>query len=214
MYLVSVPFSLLIAALLTDPKFPRKPSVVAISLILLVLLAETTVQVPRFSDGITIYESALRVAPGNALAHRYFAFALCGYGQYERCYQEYRIAANLWPREPTIHGSFADALDEEGRDEEAAAEYAKALYLAPRPTPYRAYLLYRLALIELKFSKSAEGESHLREAVQLAPQIPSYHAVFAQALRQQGHTREADQEMQLQANAQKGSVLGYPANLK
>ena len=214
MYLVSVPFSLLIAALLTDPKFPRKASVIASSLVLLVLLAETTVQVPRFSDGINIYESALRVAPGNALAHRYFAFALCGYAQYERCYQEFRIAANIGPREPTIHGSFADALDGQDRDEEAAAEYAKALDLAPRPTPYRAYMLYRLALIELKYSKSAEGESHLREAVQLDPQIASYHAGLAQALRQQGHMHEADQEMQLEANARKGSVLGDHANLK
>ncbi len=210
MYLVSVPFCLIIAALLTDPKFPRKASIVVSSLILLILSLETAVRVPRFSDGISIFESALKVAPCNALAHRYYAFELCGYAHYDECFREYHIAAELWPGEPTIHGSFGDGLSGVGRDEEAAAEYARALELAPRPTPYRAYLLYRLATIQVKDSNFVEGEGYLREAVRIAPQTPSYHAILAQALRQEGRAQEADEQMRLEAGIQKNTIRDYP----
>ncbi len=55
-------------------------------------------------------------------------------------------------------------------------------------------------------SQSAEGESHLREALQIAPQTRGYHAMLAQALRQQGRTQEADQEMRLEMNLRNAAV--------
>jgi hypothetical protein len=210
MYAVTVPFLLVIAALLTDPRLTRKFSVVVSSLVLLVLLLETAVQVPRFSDGVSIFETALKVAPDNALAHRYLAFALCNYGRYDESFREYRITTQLQPKEPTAYGSYAEALSEVGRDEDAAAEYTKALHWAPRPTPYRAFLLYRLASINIKYSKSAEGEAYLREAIHIAPQTPSYHSILAEALRQQGRLQEADQEMLLEASVQKSFTHANP----
>jgi tetratricopeptide (TPR) repeat protein len=210
MYLVSVPFCLVLAAVLTDSKFPHRASVAASSLILLALLLETAVQVPRFSDGISIYQSALKVAPRNALAHRYYAFALCSYGRYEEAFQEYRATAELWPRDPSSYGSYAEALSEVGRDEEAAEEYTKALRLVPGATPYRAFLLYRLATIKLKYSEAIDGERYLREAIQIAPQTPSYHAVLSDALRRQGRMHEADDEMVLEASIQKNLAHGSP----
>jgi hypothetical protein len=210
MYSVSVPFCLIVAALLTDPKLPRRASIVVSMVILLLLSLETAVQVPRFSDGISIFESALRVAPSNALAHRYYAFALYDYSRYEESFQEYRTTSKLWPRDPRIHGSFAEALGGIGRDEEAAAEYAKALELAPGPTPYRAFLLYRLATIAVKDSKFVEGEGYLREAVRIAPHTPSYHAVLAHALRQEGREQEADEQMRLEASIPQSTIRDYP----
>jgi tetratricopeptide (TPR) repeat protein len=206
MYLVSVPICLIVAALLTAPKLPRKASVAVSSLILLVLLFETAVQVPRFSDGISIYQSALKVAPSNALAHRFYALALNSYGRYEEAFREYKITADLWPTDPTICGSYADALAEVGRNEEAAAEYTVALHRISKPTPYRAYLLYRLGTLEVRKSNSREGEDHLREALQIAPQTLSYHAMLADALRQQGRMQDADAEMRLEDSVQKAFI--------
>jgi protein O-mannosyl-transferase len=203
MYLVSVPFFLLVAALLTDPKLPKNASLVACSVILLGLSVETAVQVPRFSDGVSIYESALKVAPGNALARRYLAFALCSYGRYEEAFREFRVAEELWPRDPVSYGSYGEALGQVGRNDEAAEEYKKALQWSSRPTPYRAFLLYRLASIKVKESDAADGERYLREAIRIAPDAPSYHAILAEALRRQGRTQEADQQMQLEARVQK-----------
>lgn len=203
MYLVSVPFSLLVAALLADAKVPRNASLIASAVILAVLGVETAVQVPRFSDGVSVFESALRVAPHDALAHRDYAVALCSYGRCEDALPEYRIAAELAPNNPTSYGSYGEALSIVGRNEEAVAQYAKALQITPRSSPYRPFLLYRLAAIKVSDSEPVEGEAYLREAIQLDPFSPNYHAILADALRQQGRTNEASQEMQLQAILQK-----------
>lgn len=209
MYLVSVPFFLIVAALLTSPGLPRKASIVASAALLLVLAAETTVQVPRFSDGISIYETALKVAPNNSLAHRYYAFALCSYGRYDEAFREYRITEELRPYDPASYGSYAEALSEVGRDDEAAAEYTKGLSRAPDPTPYRAFLLYRLATIEVKNSRLAEGERNIREALQIDSQAPSYHATLADVLRGQGRDQEAEEEARLETRLER-SVMKRP----
>jgi tetratricopeptide (TPR) repeat protein len=160
-------------------------------------------QLPRFSDGISIYESALQVAPRNSLAHFYFAEALCGYGRYEEAFREFRITEELRPQDPVAYGSYAEALSEVGRNEEAAAEYEKALRWAASPAPYRAFLLYRLASIKVKESDAVAGEGYLREAIRIAPDAPSYHAVLAEALRRQGRVQEADQQMLVEAGVRK-----------
>ena len=95
MYLVSVPVCLLAAALLTDPKWPVKASVLASSLVLAILLIDLAVQVPRFRDDNTIFASALEVAPRSLLAHAHYALALWGYGHTEEGLRELRITTEL-----------------------------------------------------------------------------------------------------------------------
>jgi tetratricopeptide (TPR) repeat protein len=200
MYLVSVPICLIAAALLTDPRWPRKASVIVSSLVLAILLADTAIQVPRFSDNVTIYTSALKVAPRNLLVHDFYAAGLWMYGRHEEGLQEFKICTELAPRSATTHGHYGMALVEMGRDDDAKAEFAKALQLSPRPTEFRAYQLSQLAGIELKESEFSEAAGHLREAVQIAPQSLNYHSALAQALRHQGLTKEADEEMRLEAS--------------
>jgi hypothetical protein len=67
MYLVSLPFCLVTAVVLTDHRLPRKASIVASSLLAAMLLVMTTVQVPRFKDELSVYKGALKVAPRNLL---------------------------------------------------------------------------------------------------------------------------------------------------
>jgi tetratricopeptide (TPR) repeat protein len=209
-YLVSVPVCLVVAALLTDPKLPKKASVAAGAATLMVLAVLTATQLPRFTDGISIYRSALKVAPSNSLAHRYYAFALTSYGHYEDAFREYRITEELRPNDQASYESYAEALSEVGRDDEAADQYAKALEKSPGPTANRAFLLYRLAAIKLKSGETANGESYLREAIQIAPDAPSYHALLAEALRKQGHLQEADAQMRLELAVQKSSPRSAP----
>jgi tetratricopeptide (TPR) repeat protein len=192
MYLVSVPFCLLAAALLTDARLPRIASVIASSLVLAALLAETAIQLPRFTDAMAVYESTLQLAPDNVLAHRFYAFSLWGHGRHEEAFREFRIATELSPKDPVLHGTYADALAEIGRDDDATTEYAKALRWASGGTEYRAFLLSALAAIEVKHSKPEEAAGHLREALQIAPQVREYSVLLAQALRQQGLDRETN----------------------
>ena len=102
-----------------------------------------------------------------------------------------------------VRGRYADALAEDGDDKEAASEYRKALHWSAEPTPYRAYLLYRLATIEINYSDAVEAATHLREALLISPNARDYHAMLAQALRRQGRRQEADQEMKLEVSLRK-----------
>ena len=199
MYFVSIPVCFIVAALLTDPRWPAKTSVIASSMVLAVLLIDLAVQVPRFSDNNTIYASALKVAPRSLLAHGYYGTALWAYGRHEEALREFKITTELAPQSSVVHEWYGAALAEIGRDDEAMAEFKQALQLSSRPTPIRAYLLSEMAQLELKHSEFPEAASHMREALQIAPQTLNYHALLAQALSHQGRTKEADEEMRLEA---------------
>ena len=173
MYLVSIPICLIVATLLTDKKLSPKASVIASSLILLLLVVETTVQLSRFSDETALYQSTLKVAPRNALAHRYYATVLWNFGHHEEALQEFRITTELWPGSPLAYESYAAALAQIDRDQEAETIYKKALQYSPGNTPARSSMLYRLAIIEVKHSETADAASHLREALQIDPQGPT-----------------------------------------
>jgi protein O-mannosyl-transferase len=208
MYMVSIPICLIVAAVLTDRKISPKVSVIASSLVLLVLLVETTVQLPRFYDEITLYQSTLKVAPHNALAHRYYATVLWNFGRHEEALQEYRVTTELWPGSPMAHEAYAAALAEINRDHEAETEYRKALEYSPGHTASRSSILYRLAMIEVKNSNPGDAASHLREALQIDPRALNYHAALAQALRQQGREQEADEEMRMEVSVDQQFLHG------
>jgi Tfp pilus assembly protein PilF len=78
-------------------------------------------------------------------------------------------------------------------------EFSEALHWSSSPTPFRAFILSEMAGIELKRSKFPKAAGHLREALQISPQTMNYHASLAQALNQQGLTKEADEEMRVEA---------------
>jgi tetratricopeptide (TPR) repeat protein len=200
MYLVSVPICLVAAALLTDPKWPAKASLIASSVVLAILLVDLAVQVPRFTDNATIYASALKVAPRSFLAHSYYGEALWMYGRYDEGLREFKIITELSPHSSNAHERFGAALAQIGRDDEAIVEYKEALYWSSSPSEFRASLLSEMAELELKHSEFPEAAGHMREALQIAPQTINYHALLAQALSQQGRTQEADEEMRLEAS--------------
>jgi tetratricopeptide (TPR) repeat protein len=199
MYLVSVPICLIAAALLTDARWPKKASIIASSVILAVLLADLAFQVPRFSDDNTIYESALKVAPHSLLAHSYYAVALWAYGNTDAGLREFRIATELAPRSANAHEGYGAALAMLHRDDEAKVEYQRALDLYTKPARFRGFLLSEIAQLELKDSEFPEAAAHMREAVRIAPQTLNYHSLLAQALSRQGQTKEADEQMRLEA---------------
>ncbi len=200
MYLVSAPLCLLAAALLTDSKWPVKTSVIASSIVLAILLIDTAVQVPRFSDDTTIYASALKIAPRSFLVHSYYGEALWAYGRHEEGLREFKIVTELSPNSSASHERYGAALAEIGRDDGALAEYATALQCSEHPTPFRAFLLSEMAGLELRRSEFQEAAVHLREAVQIAPQALNYHSLLAQALTHQGRAEEAQEEMRVEAS--------------
>ncbi len=198
MYLASVPVCLIVAVFLTDPVWPRRASVLASSILLAILLVETAIQVPRFSDDTTIYASALKVAPRSVLAHGYYAEALWAYGRREEGLREFKAVTELLPESPAAYERYGAALAQIGRNDEAVAQYAKALQYASRPTAFRAFVLSETAEIELGRGEFPEAAGHMREAVRIAPQTLNYHALLSQTLAHEGRTGEAEEEMRLE----------------
>jgi tetratricopeptide (TPR) repeat protein len=202
MYLASVPVCLIAAALLTDPKLPARASIIASSMLLAILLIDTAMEVPRFSDDVTIYASAVKVAPRNVLLHFFYGEGFWRYGRREEALREYKICTELSPKSVTAHERYGHSLFEVGRYGEAEAEYVKALQWSARPTDFRASILSEIAEAELKRAEFPEAADHLREALQIAPQALNTHGMLAEVLRLQGRTEEADKEMRLEAGVQ------------
>ena len=220
MYAVSVPFCLMTAVVLTDLKLPRKASIFAGSLLAATLALLTAIQVPRFKDELSVYESALKVAPRNILLRRYYAAALWNRipqvrepsVRREEALREFLLNTELLPESALDHENYATALAQAGRDEQAATQHKRALQVdSGGPTHLRATILYRLAGLDLKHSKLEEAESCLREALAIDPKAMSYHALLAQVLKQQGHGQEADKEMKLEASVKEQFIRQHSA---
>jgi hypothetical protein len=214
MYLVSVPICLIAATLLTDSRWPVKASVIVSSLVLAILLVDTAVQVPRFTDEASIYASALKVSPRSVLVHSYYAQALWTFGHHEEALREFKITTELAPQSYAVHERYGSALTEIGRYDDAMVEYTEALRWSPRPTPFRAFLLSEMANIELKRLELPAATGHLREALQIAPQTMNYHSMLAQALTQQGQTKEAEEELRLEASIRQRVVKEQRASIE
>jgi protein O-mannosyl-transferase len=220
MYVVSIPFCLAAAVVLTDRSFPRKVSIVASALLAAGLLLVTAVQVPRFQDELSVYQSALQVAPRNMVLRRYYAAALWNSVPQVRepsalrdaALNEFRINVELGPQLELDYVNYATALDRAGFNEAALTQYKKALQLDPGPSHLRATILYRLAGVELKLSSVADAELCLREAVAIDPQVMGYHGLLAQVLSQQGRTQEAAEQMQLEATVKEEFVRQHSAS--
>lgn len=206
MYLVSVPLCLLAGALLTDSLIPRKASIFAGVAMLAILLADLALQVPRFSDNVSIYASAEKVAPRSLLLHAYYGTALSAYGRKEDALREYRIAAEIAPQSPKIREWCAGALADLGRDEDAMTEFEKALDLSAQQPEIRAYIDSRMAELDLKHLNIAGADTRLREAVRLDPQSAEYHALLARTLNLEGQTHEAEEEMKLDASLRQKTI--------
>jgi tetratricopeptide (TPR) repeat protein len=220
MYLVSIPFCLMTAVVLTDVKLPRKASIAAGALLAATLAIITAVQVPRFKDELSVYESALKVAPRNVLLRRRYVEALWNRipqvrepsALRDEALRQFRVNIELWPELELGYERYGAALAQIGRDEEAATQYRIALRLdTGGPTHLRASILYRLAELDLKLPNLEEAEGCLREALAIDPKAMSYHAMLAQVLDRRGDRREADEQRKLEASIKEQFIREHSA---
>jgi protein O-mannosyl-transferase len=220
MYAVSIPFCLVTAVVLTDRKLPKNASIVAGSLLAAAFLIIASVQVPRFKDELSVYRSALKVAPRNIVLRRYYVAALWNQVPQVReasalrdaALREFRVNIELGPQLELDYVNYATALDRAGLDEQAITQYKRALELDPGgPSHLRATILYRLATVDLRQSKLEEAERCARETLTIDPKARDYHRLLAEVLAQQGRGREAALPMELEAGVKKGFVRQHSA---
>ena len=94
-------------------------------------LAETYLVDYEWDKAEREFRTALQLSPGEALAHRYYAFYLGKVGRAAEATREVKTALELDPISPFLASGLADSLYNERRFSEAAEQYRKALELDP-----------------------------------------------------------------------------------
>ncbi len=101
-----------------------------------------------------------------------FAFALCSYGLYEEAFGSTASPRNYVHGIPPLTEVMRKRCPKLAATTMPRRNMKRPCNGAPASSPYRAFLLYRLASIKLKNVRSAEGERYLREAIQISPDTP------------------------------------------
>jgi tetratricopeptide (TPR) repeat protein len=116
------------------------------------------------------YQKAADLGNGNAYSNLGAIYARQGkVGEAERCYKE---AIKLLPTALKYH-NLGDLYALLGRKSEAGEQYRRAVVLANeqlRARPRDTGVLTTLAMVEAKLSRFAEAESHMKQAIALAPE--------------------------------------------
>lgn len=198
MYLASVPVCLLCAVLLAEAIRQRRAFALLSAAILALLAIESWRQVPRFQNELTVYKTALQVAPNNASAHRYYGFALSKFGRYEQSFVEFRKVIELRPESPAPYFDYANVLMQTGHDRDARIAYEQALAHGGPQWKERSYSLYQLAVLETRASDLNSAAAHLHEAIGLEPEALNYHAELSEVLKAEGHPAAAEEELRLE----------------
>ncbi len=175
----------------------------------------------RAYDARREFHQAVRLDPGNALAHHMIGAMDMQAARFESAAEHLKRAIALDPTDPIAHSNLGNALRELGRVEEALDAYAAALALQPRSPEVlnnRAALLSRLgrnaeALADYDRALAiSPGHARLHgnrasvlallgrrddaiagygQAIRLAPQAPDNHCHLAKLLAEAQQHREA-----------------------
>lgn len=94
-------------------------------------LAETFLVDYEWDQAEREFKTALELSPGEALAHRYYAFYLSKVGRSAEATSEVKTALDLDPISPFLASGLADSLYYQRRFNEAADQYRKTLELDP-----------------------------------------------------------------------------------
>jgi len=143
----------------------------------------------RSAEALPRYQILVRMNPGSADAHYYYAASLLRNGRTEEAIIECKRAVQLTedPRsQAQIHALQGRALAVSGRNQEARVEYMEAIRLDPQQSV--AYL--RLGMLEESEGNSDEAILDFTKSIQIAPSELAY-LYLARNLENQSRLREA-----------------------
>jgi tetratricopeptide (TPR) repeat protein len=144
-------------------------------------------QVETWKDSLTLFERAVSVTTGNAVAHYGLAAALFERGEMERGVAECREAVRIAPGMPDAESSLVRGLLALGRLDEAAARAREGL--ASRPADSRSDV--NAGVVALMERRYDAAELHFREALRLDPEDEDAHLNLASVLFSRGRRDEA-----------------------
>jgi tetratricopeptide (TPR) repeat protein len=154
-----------------------KPAMVSGALAVIVsLFIITSTQLNHWENSKTLFEHALKVTSGNAVAHNNLGNALLDEGQAETALHHFQAALRLEPNYAGARNNIGNALVDLDRVEEAIGYYRESIEI----DPLAAKTHNNLAVALTEKARLDEAVMHLQEALRLKPDYAeAYHNLGA-----------------------------------
>jgi len=169
---------------------PRRGLAVGCVVILGVLGIRSAWQTRYWHTTVSLFEHALTVNPGSALAHHNLGVALAAQNRIPEAVDHYTEALRLQPWNAEAHNNLGNVLRKLGKTHEAIHEYTEALRLQPDSAETHNGLGATLA----DLGRLVEAIDHYTEALRLQPAYATAHYNWGNALLRQDKTLEAIQQ--------------------
>ncbi len=125
----------------------------------------TRAQLPYWRDSASLFQRAIDVVPGNALAQNNLGMALVDQHKIAEALEHFEQAVAIAPFDTGARSNLGNALRALGRPAEAVLAYEGALAQAPGD----ASIHYNLATALVDLGRADEAVMHLSEAVRIDP---------------------------------------------
>jgi protein O-mannosyl-transferase len=168
---------------------PRRVLAIGCVVILGILGIRSAWQTRYWHTTVSLFEHALTVHPGSALAHNNLGLAMAAQNRLPEAIDHYTEALRLLPSYALAHYNLGHLLMSQGQTQEAMWHYAEALRLLP--TYAEAHNNLGMALANQ--GRSTEALHHYTEALRLQPRNAEAHNNLGNVLVSQGQTQEAMQ---------------------
>ncbi|HXT68557.1 MAG TPA: tetratricopeptide repeat protein [Vicinamibacterales bacterium] len=144
-------------------------------------------QVEVWHDSATLWQHALRVTPGNYVAHANLGAVFARQGRTADAIAHYTESLRFQPNQPKAENNLGLALSSLGSVVDAVPHYENAIRLDPNYA--HAHQNLGVALADLgRFEQAVE---HCRTAIRLEPAYAEAHMLLAMVLGSLGRTDEA-----------------------
>lgn len=163
----------------------------ATAAVLLLLLAwQTRQQLGYWRDSTSLFEHAVQVEPGNAVAHRTLGAAYGNAGELVKAADQLRLAVEHKPDYALAFADLGWVLTRQGRLSEAIANFRQSLDLEPgdAATQYQAGTAYFLQ------GQNAEAIECFRRSLEIQPGQAQVHNDLGLALAANGDESSAQEE--------------------
>lgn len=172
---------------------PRLKSVIIamISVLLVMLVVTTRVQVRHWRNNISLFKQTLASTASNPLAHYNLARSLSELGRFDEADLHFAEALRLEPATALTHFGYGKNLENQGKVAQAEIHYEIALRLDVEQLYYSHALHVNLGIIDALRGDFAKARAHFREAVRIDPEYGDAHYNLANVMADQGRHDQA-----------------------
>ncbi len=169
-----------------------QPALIACAVVAVIFGARTFARNMDWTDGVTLWSSAVAAQPNAARSHNNLAFEYTRIGRMPDAIVEYRAALAIRPDYPEAHFNLGNALIATGHPQDAIAEFQAAVRAAPAYVEAHNNLGNAL----LASGDAASAIPELQAAIRLRPNYAEAHDNLGRAFFQTNRLPDAIQEFQ------------------